>query len=126
MNLPERRRVTRRIKRVPVVICRVLAAEAPSTIGEIISLSAWGVRFLSSTVVAPGTILQVFPRILNDGKRFPASAWPRTGKVSYVTRRATGEIEVGMRFTIRDKNRNAAKAIGWHQPVGKTAASEID
>jgi len=123
---PSKRRLNHRLKRVPAVFCRVSAAEAPSCLGEIISLSAHGIRFLSSTVIVPGTTLQVFPKLLRGAGQNPRSAWPREGTVSYVTRWATGEIEIGMRFIVRDVDRIAAKAIGWRGPIRKAVASATD
>jgi hypothetical protein len=126
MNVVNRRRMKRRVMRVPAVFCPVSATETRSCLGEIISLSKHGIRFLSSMAIAPGTLLQVFPKHQQGAFRFPASLWPRTGSVSYVTRRATGEIEVGMRFSVQDVDRIAAKAIGWNRSVGKVGPSDLD
>ena len=126
VRLSQHRCVRRRMTSVPAVFCRVSTADPPACVGEIISLSANGVRFLSSTVMVPGTVLQICPKLLKGAIRFPASAWPRMGTVRYVTRRATGEIEVGMSFTVRDVSHLAAKAIGWRQSVGKAIASDTD
>lgn len=98
----ERRHAQRYPMRIPLTFRPVTPAKLPKCYGEIVNISPHGVCFSTYSAVATGTTLKVFLKLPKDVIGHPSPEWCWTGKVVHIRSRATGGVEMGVRFMACD------------------------
>lgn len=94
----ERRYTQRYVMRVPFAFQPVAPVKLAVCSGEIIDISAHGMRFSTYSAVASGTTVKLFLKLPRDVIGRPSPAWRWLGKVVHVRSRATGGVEMGVQF----------------------------
>ena len=117
MKVCERRRVKRLAVRLPLAFFRFSPDDAPGCIGEIVSISKYGISFTSSESIAPGTMLQLFPKLANTAVGSRPPAFQRTGTVVHVRSWGDGTFEIGLRFTVKHHALEIAEAATTWQSL---------